>query len=89
MADSVNGKKAPDFFLCVADATDKEREKRIKVYPDRIAGVWHGVKDGKEYFQVGRLRHNVLLTRNSQIVLFENTEKAPAEPPEDDNGVPF
>jgi hypothetical protein len=88
MADTNGAKKRPDFFLCVAEVTDKEREARVKTYPQRIAAVWHGVKDGVEYYRCGRLRHNVLLTRNSQIVLFENTAQETVEEPEDD-GTPF
>ena len=67
MADTNGGKKAPDFFVCVAEVSDKERKDRAKSYPVRVAGAWARCKDGKEYIQFGRFKMNVLITRLSLI----------------------
>jgi len=90
MADSTNAKKAPDFFVCVAESSDADRRDRKKSYPVRVAGAWSRVKDGKEYIQVGRFKMNVLITRNTQIVLFENTEREEDDSlPDENDGSPF
>ncbi len=91
MSDSKGNKKAPDFFVCVAETSDKERKDKVKSYPVRVAGAWLRVKDGKEYIQFGRFKMNVLVTRNTQVVLFENTtnEEDDSLPTEHDDGVPF
>jgi hypothetical protein len=91
MADSNSTKKAPDFFVCIAEVTDADRKERRKSYPVRVAGAWERVKDGKTYIQFGRFKLNALITRNTQIVLFENTAQEEDEslPTEHDDGVPF
>ena len=91
MSDSNGANKAPDFFVCIAEVSDKERKDRVKSYPVRVAGAWERVKDGKTYIQVGRFKLNALITRNTQIVLFENTaqEEDDSLPSEHDDGAPF
>jgi hypothetical protein len=91
MSDSNGTKKAPDFFVCVAEVSDKDRKDRVKSYPVRVAGAWERVKDGKTYIQFGKFKMNVLITRNTQIVLFENTadEEDDSLPDGSDDGIPF
>jgi hypothetical protein len=76
----------PNYFLCAEEVTDAERKERKKGYPVRVCSAWVGEKG---QINCGRPKVNLVITRNTRLVLFENTAgEEDAEPGTSDDG-PF